>query len=188
MSPIVAKHRHGTEKVDWAYHLVRWVVGLIYLTFGGLKFFAGASPAEFLAGQTIHQLTLGGLSPAWSLSSLALGEVLLGLALIFNSAPRVTFAFFLLHMCGTFTPLFLMPELMFRQAPWGLTLEAQYILKNLVFTVAVAAVFTRALFPKELEQLSQSLALEHTASATSTPPASTAIEWVPRPNSQARDR
>ena len=81
-----------------------------------------------------------------------------------------------------------MPELMFRQAPWGLTLEAQYILKNLVFTVAVAAVFTRALFPKELEQLSQSLALEHTASATSTPPASTAIEWVPRPNSQARDR
>jgi hypothetical protein len=39
-------------------------------------------------------------------------------------------------MPGTITPLFLFPELTFRQAPFVLTIEGQYILKNLVLVSA----------------------------------------------------
>ena len=43
---------------------------------------------------------------------------------------------FFAHMLGTIMPLFLLPELVFKFAPFGPTMEGQYILKNIVFVAA----------------------------------------------------
>jgi hypothetical protein len=37
-----------------------------------------------------------------------------------------------LQMIGTLTPIFLLPDQVFSRFPYGLTLEGQYIVKNLV--------------------------------------------------------
>lgn len=43
-------------------------------------------------------------------------------------------------MVGTFLPLFLLPEVCFTNVPFGLTLEGQYIIKNLVVIGAALVV------------------------------------------------
>jgi hypothetical protein len=43
-------------------------------------------------------------------------------------------------MPGTFLPLVLLPEVCFTVIPWGLTLEGQYIVKNLVIIGAALVI------------------------------------------------
>jgi CRP-like cAMP-binding protein len=45
-----------------------------------------------------------------------------------------------LHMPGTFLPIVLLPEEVFRTFPFGLTLEGQYIVKNLVLIAAAIVI------------------------------------------------
>ena len=108
-------------------------IGILYLWFGMLKFFPGVSPAETIAMDTIHELTLGILRPDISLILLAIWETGLGLLLIFGLLNRFAILLALIHMILTFTPFLFFPELTFTQAPFGLTLLGQYIMKNIVF-------------------------------------------------------
>ncbi|WP_299535895.1 DoxX family membrane protein [Ulvibacterium sp.] len=108
-------------------------IGILYLWFGMLKFFPGVSPAETIAMDTIHELTLGLLRPKVSLILLAIWETGLGLLLIFGLLNRFAILLALVHMILTFTPFLFFPELTFTQAPFGLTLLGQYIMKNIVF-------------------------------------------------------
>ena len=118
-------------------NLLRWSLGLVYLWFGGLKFFPGLSPAEGLAENTIRVLTFGYLPDAWSIILLAIWEV--GIGLIFFSGRFVRFGIqaAVLHMIFTFTPLIFFPDVSFTHAPYGFTIIGQYIVKNLVFLVAL---------------------------------------------------
>jgi uncharacterized membrane protein YkgB len=116
--------------------LLRLSIGIIFVWFGMLKFFQGTSPAESLAIRTIDALTLGMFDPGWILFSLALLETLIGIGLIFNLFLRETLLLLYLQMIGTFTPIFLFPEEVFTQFPFALTLEGQYIFKNLVVVSA----------------------------------------------------
>ena len=45
---------------------------------------------------------------------------------------RVTLLLLFLQMPGTAMPLFILPEVVWSAFPFGLTLEGQYIVKNLV--------------------------------------------------------
>lgn len=108
-------------------------IGILYLWFGMLKFFPGVSPAETIAMDTIHELTLGLMRPDLSLILLAIWETGLGLLLIFGLLNRFAILLALVHMILTFTPFLFFPELTFTQAPFGLTLLGQYIMKNIVF-------------------------------------------------------
>ena len=45
---------------------------------------------------------------------------------------RVSIFLLFIQMPGTFLPLVLLPELFFTKFPFGLTLEVQYIVKNLI--------------------------------------------------------
>ena len=71
-----------------------------------------------------------------ALRSLAVMEVLIGIGFILNICLRWVSIIFFAHMAGTFLPLFLLPELTFKYAPFAPTIEGQYILKNLVFLAA----------------------------------------------------
>ena len=116
--------------------LLRIALGIVYLHFGLLKFFPDLSPAEMLASQTIMRLSWSWLDARTAMLVLAMAETAIGLAFLFNAAPRWLAFVFLGHMIGTACPLFLLPELTFKIAPFAPTLEGQYIMKNLVFVAA----------------------------------------------------
>ncbi|MCF8230224.1 MAG: DoxX family membrane protein [Bacteroidales bacterium] len=118
------------------FRLLRWSIGLIFLWFGGLKFFQGMSPAEELAIQTIQDLSFGLISEQLIIYGLAVWEVLIGIGLLFNIFMRETLLLLFLQMIGTFSPVFLYPEKVFAIFPYALTLEGQYIIKNLVIVSA----------------------------------------------------
>ena len=134
-----------------SFHFLRIALGLVYFHFGILKFFPDLSPAELLASQTIMRLTSGALDANTALFYLAIMECALGLAMIFNVWMRAAFVLFMFHMAGTFTPIFVLPELAFKVAPLAPTMEGQYILKNIVFVAAGWAVFMPYLFPNHRE-------------------------------------
>ena len=125
-----------TRMADHGVSLLRLSLGVIFFWFGFLKFFPGVSPAEGLATSTISALTGGLVGPSLSLPVLAAWEVLIGLGLLTGRALRLTLLLLFLQMPGTVTPLFIFPELTFRQVPFVLTIEGQYIIKNLVLVAA----------------------------------------------------
>jgi uncharacterized membrane protein YphA (DoxX/SURF4 family) len=112
--------------------LLRLSIGIIFLWFGGLKYFEGLSPAEDIATRTIETITFGMVPENIILFGLATWEVLIGLGLIFRIFLRETLLLLYLQMIGTFMPVFLFPEDVFMVFPYSLTMEGQYIIKNLV--------------------------------------------------------
>lgn len=112
--------------------LLRISIGIIFFWFGFLKFFEGLSPAEDLAIRTIDTLTFHLLPVKVIIYGLAAWEVLIGLGMIINRFMRATLLLLFLQMLGTFTPLFLFPSEVFHVFPVSLTLEGQYIVKNII--------------------------------------------------------
>jgi uncharacterized membrane protein YphA (DoxX/SURF4 family) len=132
--------RVDTQLTDWmAIHgitLLRVSVGIIFFWFGALKLFPNLSPAEGLATETIRLLTFGIITPDISLPVLAVWEVLIGIGLLSGRFMRITLLLLFAQMMGTVTPLVLFPDQTFTAFPIGLTLEGQYIIKNLVLISA----------------------------------------------------
>jgi uncharacterized membrane protein YkgB len=116
--------------------LLRLSIGIIFFWFGFLKFFPGASPAEGLAVRTIELITFGLLEEQAILIILALWETIIGLGLITGLFMREILLLLFLQMLGTLTPVVFFPEEVFRNIPFTLTLEGQYIVKNLVIISA----------------------------------------------------
>ncbi len=114
---------------------LRWAVGTVFIWFGALKLFPGLSPAEELVKQTVYFF-----DPAWFFPVLGVWEVLIGLGLLVRPLVRVAVFLLALQMPGTFLPLVLLPEVCFTAFPFGLTLEGQYIVKNLVIIAAALVV------------------------------------------------
>lgn len=121
-------------------NLLKWSIGIVYVWFGALKFFSGMSPAEMLAKDTIRVLTFGAIPDDINILLLAIWEVAVGLMLISSVFVRFAVKAALVHMLFTFTPLLFFPDVSFTHAPYGFTLIGQYILKNLVFAVALGII------------------------------------------------
>ncbi len=110
--------------------ILRVSLGLVFFWFGALKFFPGLSPAQELATSTIELLTLGSIAPEASMLLLAAWEVLIGLGLITGLFMRATLLLLFGQMLGTFAPILFFPQEVFTRVPYALTLEGQYIIKN----------------------------------------------------------
>ena len=120
--------------------VLRIGLGVVFLWFGGLKFFPGLSPAQDLATRTIEQLSGGLIAPALSLPILAAWESLIGLGLLTGRFLRATLLLLAVQMIGTLTPLILFPAETFTLLPIAPTLEGQYIIKNVVLIGAAMVV------------------------------------------------
>jgi uncharacterized membrane protein YphA (DoxX/SURF4 family) len=116
--------------------LLRLSVGLVFLWFGFLKFFAGLSPAQDLAIRTIDILSFSLVPPRVAILGLAAWETLIGLGLILRVQLRLTLLLLFLQMLGALTPLVLFPAEVFTRVPYAPTLEGQYIIKNVVLVSA----------------------------------------------------
>ena len=121
---------------DWssrnAVHVLRVGLGVVFIWFGGLKFSPGLSPAEGLIAKTVGWA----VDPGMFLIVLAIWECAMGVALLLGRFPRLTLLLFAAHMSGTFMPLGACPEEVWTRFPLVLTLEGQYIFKNLVLVGA----------------------------------------------------
>jgi uncharacterized membrane protein YphA (DoxX/SURF4 family) len=112
---------------QYGIFIMRLGLGLVFFWFGALKLVPGLSPAEELVRNTIYFV-----DPDLFLPVLAIWEVLIGLGLIFGRFMRITLLLLFLQMPGTALPLLILPEVTWTVFPYGLTLEGQYIVKNLV--------------------------------------------------------
>jgi uncharacterized membrane protein YphA (DoxX/SURF4 family) len=119
--------------------LLRVAIGVVFLWFGVLKFFPGASPAEALAGKTIESLTFGTIPEGTALIILAVWESAIGIGLLVGRWMRVVLLLLFVQMLGTITPLFLFPAETWTIFPIAPTLEGQYIIKNIVIVSAAIA-------------------------------------------------
>ena len=116
---------------------LRISLGIVFIWFGVLKVF-GDSPANDLITKTVYWF-----NPDIFIPILGIWEAAIGLCLLVPSFIRVGLFLLALQMPGTFLPLVLLPEVCFIEIPFNLTLEGQYIVKNLVLIGAAMAVGSR---------------------------------------------
>ena len=107
--------------------ILRIGLGVIFLWFGALKLVPGLSPAEELVRSTIYFVP-----PDLAQPVLAIWEMVIGLGLLLGRYLRLTLLLLFAQMAGTALPLVLLPDVVWTEFPYGLTLEGQYIVKNLV--------------------------------------------------------
>lgn len=107
--------------------ILRLGLGIVFFWFGALKLVPGLSPAEELVRNTTYFV-----DPDLFLPVLALWEMVIGLGLIFGKFMRITLLLLFFQMAGTALPLVILPDAVWTAFPYGLTLEGQYIVKNLV--------------------------------------------------------
>jgi uncharacterized membrane protein YkgB len=115
--------------------LLRYALGVVFVWFGALKLFMGASPAEDLVKRTVYWF-----DPDWFFPFLGAWEVAIGLGLLVRPLNRLAILLLFLQMPGTFLPLVVVPEACWVRFPFVLTLEGQYIVKNLVLIAAALVV------------------------------------------------
>jgi uncharacterized membrane protein YphA (DoxX/SURF4 family) len=112
-------------------------IGIIYLWFGVLKFFNGASPAEELAVNTVNKLTWEILPPSLNFFLLAFWETVSGVLLLVGVGTKPVLRLLILHLVFTFTPLLFYPQLSFGNTAFSFTLLGQYIMKNIVLLSSI---------------------------------------------------
>ncbi len=113
---------------------LRISLAIIFIWFGALKFL-GISPAEELVRRTVYWF-----QPEIFVPVLGWWEVAIGIGLLIRPLIRVSILLLFLQMPGTMLPLILLPDVCFTQFPLGLTLEGQYIIKNLILISAALVV------------------------------------------------
>jgi uncharacterized membrane protein YkgB len=116
---------------------LRTSLGVIFIWFGALKPF-GQSPANEVITKTIYWF-----DPEIFIPILGIWEMAIGICILATPLIRVGLFLLALQMPGTFLPLVLRPEICFIDFPFDLTLEGQYIVKNLVLIGAAIVVGSR---------------------------------------------
>jgi uncharacterized membrane protein YkgB len=116
--------------------LLRISIGIVYLWFGALKVI-GASPAAPL------------IAEAWDFMPMSMDlfvriigalEMLIGIGFIFKIAMRLVIGAMLMQMIGAMSPLVLAPGRIWAQFPHLLTLEGQYVIKDIILISAALVI------------------------------------------------
>jgi uncharacterized membrane protein YphA (DoxX/SURF4 family) len=126
----------------YSIDVLRVSLGLIFTLFGFLKFFPGMSPAEDLAVRTVDTLTFGIVSGSAALWMTAVMECFIGLTLVTGRMLRAGLAVLGVALVGILSPVVLFFGDLFPGSP---TLEAQYVLKDLVLAAAGLVIGAAAL-------------------------------------------
>ncbi|MFG1942650.1 DoxX family membrane protein [Nonomuraea sp. NPDC048826] len=122
--------------------VLRVSLGLVFLAFGALKFFPGASPAEALSVATVEALSFGMLSGGAALLAVAAVECFIGVTLITGRLLKTGLAVLGGALVGIMAPLVLFFTDLFPGTP---TLTAQYVFKDIVLAAAGLVIAARAL-------------------------------------------
>ncbi|HSM35222.1 MAG TPA: hypothetical protein VK837_02400 [Longimicrobiales bacterium] len=118
---------------------LRISLAVVFIWFGLLKPL-GFSPAADLVRQTVTWMPF--LTPDGWLDVIGWWEVAIGMTFLFRRTIRIAIALMAMQMVGTFLPLVMLPEVTFQpgRAPWALTIEGQYIIKNILIISAALVI------------------------------------------------
>lgn len=116
---------------NWGIWLLRVGLGIVFLWFGLLKIF-NASPVTHVIEKT-YTFTID--YPEF-IVLLGICEVLIGLGLLTKIYLKVTLILLWLQIAGILMSIFLHPPLFFNGNPFFLTLEGEFVVKNLVILAA----------------------------------------------------
>ncbi|WP_090507281.1 hypothetical protein [Natronorubrum sediminis] len=118
----------------WGMTILRGAVAIVFIWFGALKIFE-VSPAGDLVAATVYLVPADLFVPI-----LGVWEVLIGLCLLYRPLIRVGLFLLFFQLPGTFLPIILLPDVVFVSFPYALTVEGQYIVKNLVIIGAALVI------------------------------------------------
>ena len=111
--------------------LLRISLGIVFIWFGLLKVI-GLSPVIDLVSRTVYWFP-----PKIFVPILGVWEIIIGYGLLFGVLLRFTLFLFWLLLAGTSMVLVLLPQVAFQHGnPFLLTLEGEFIIKNLVLITA----------------------------------------------------
>ena len=119
---------------NWGILLCRISLAIVFIWLGILKPF-GVSAANELVTKTVYWF-----NPAWFIPLLGWWEVLIGVCLLYRPLIRLGILLMMLQMAGTFLPLILLPDIVYGRHWYVLTLEGQYIVKNIVLISAAIVI------------------------------------------------
>jgi hypothetical protein len=111
--------------------LLRISAGIVFLWMGASKLIPGVSVTEPLIRAGFPNLPLNLIMPA-----LAVWEIAIGMLFITGIFKRALLALLLIHTLGTLGVIGLRSDLIFRVFPFGLTLEGQYLVTNLMVFIS----------------------------------------------------
>jgi len=119
----------------WSITALRLALGSVFLWFGALKIF-GNSPVAALIQQTYSFMPI-------NIFVLVLGvwEVVIGIGIILKRALRCVLILLTVHLIGTFTAILFNPSIFFvRGVPFSLTVDGEFVMKNLVLITAALVI------------------------------------------------
>jgi uncharacterized membrane protein YkgB len=133
----------------WGIPALRIALGIVFLWFGSLKLF-GASPVVDLIAKTYYFLPTNAF-----LMVLGVWEVLIGIGLLLKLSLRVTLGLLWLQMAGTLLAPVFAPEMFFQSGNLLLlTVEGEFVIKNLVLIVAGIVIGGHEVAPNNQNQIS----------------------------------
>lgn len=117
---------------------LRYSLSVIFIWFGLLKPL-GISPAAPLVKETVEWIPV--ISAPW-VDIIGWWEVLIGITFLFKKTVRLAIPLLALQMVGTLMPLVLLPSIVYQAGhiPYGLTMEGQYIIKNILIISAALVI------------------------------------------------
>jgi putative oxidoreductase len=123
--------------------LLRISLGAVFIWFGALKI-AGVTPVADLVADTVYWF-----DPDWFVPLLGSFEVLVGTFLVVGRLMRLVLLLFALQMIGTFLVFIIQPDVAFQDGnPLRLTVEGEFVVKNLVLLSAGIVVGSRLPRPR----------------------------------------
>lgn len=125
---------------------LRISMGLVYFSFGILKYFPGISPAQDLALATTHLLSFrmvpGVVPNGVAMTLIATLECAIGLLLIAGRWLRLAICLLAVQLAGILSPVVLLAARLFA-GPYNMpTLEGQYVLKDVILVAAAMVIAT----------------------------------------------
>ena len=114
----------------WAVPVLRVSLALVFIWFGALKVL-GVTPVTDLVAATVYWV-----DPDWFVPLLGWVEVLVGVGLLFRIGLKFVLALFFAQMAGTFLVLIVQPDIAFQDNIFELTVEGEFVVKNLVLLSA----------------------------------------------------
>jgi uncharacterized membrane protein YkgB len=116
---------------------LRLSLAIIFIWFGALKLVDLCPLASFISRSLPFLCSYG------FLTVLGCWEVAIGICLLVPSLVRPGLWLLLFHLPGTALPFLVIPNECFTHFPFGLTLEGQYIVKNLALASAALVIATQ---------------------------------------------
>ena len=116
------------------FPVLQYSLAIVFIWFGALKVI-GYSPATDLVIHTVYWF-----NPTWFVPFLGAWEMLIGMCMLQRRLIRIGLALLVPQMLGTFLPLVLLPHIVYNGGPLLLTVEGQYIVKNIVLIAAAITV------------------------------------------------